>query len=80
MSDHDLIKRGDELEILNDGGPVGHMIDAIAALPADPRVEKLVEALRDIADGMGETDLNEIGRYAPVIARAAIAKAGEDRG
>ena len=34
----------------------------------------LVEALEDIAEGMGEPELVEIGRYAPHVARAALAK------
>lgn len=38
-------------------------------------VADLLEALEDIADGMGETELVEIGRYAPHVARAAIARA-----
>jgi hypothetical protein len=33
---------------------------------------RLREALEDIADGCGETDLADIGRYAPVVARAAL--------
>ncbi len=33
---------------------------------------RLWAALEDIADGCGETELVEIGRYAPVVARAAI--------
>lgn len=43
---------------------------SVAGLTADnARYQK---ALEDIANGMGETDLVEIGRYAPVVARAAL--------
>lgn len=41
------------------------------------RIEQLEAALRDIADGMGEKSLTEIGRYAPVIARKALAQIPE---
>lgn len=40
---------------------------------ADPSVVALVGAMRDIADGMGEMTHREIGRYAPAVARAALA-------
>lgn len=36
------------------------------------REAKLREALQDIADGMGETELVEVGRYAPAVARKAL--------
>ena len=42
----------------------------ITALRA--KIEKLEGALEDIADGLGETDLAEVGRYAKHIARAAL--------
>jgi chromosome segregation ATPase len=52
---------------------------------ADRRVEVVEEenawlkaVLEDIADGCGETELAEIGRYAPAIARAAINHGKED--
>lgn len=53
----------------------------LAPTPQDARVAALVEALRDIADGMGEMTHREIGRYAPAVARAALAafdKGGKD--
>ncbi len=45
---------------------------AAALLAAWDREAKLREALQDIADGMGETELVEIGRYAPAVARKAL--------
>jgi hypothetical protein len=48
--------------------------DEITRLRA--REAELVEALEDIADGMGEDDPVEIGKYAPAIARAAL---GDDK-
>ena len=42
----------------------------ITALRAEN--ERLRAALEDIADGLGETDLVEVGRYAKHIARAAL--------
>lgn len=56
--------------------------DAIAALraraeAAEADAERLAEALEDIADGMGETDQSEIGRFAPAVARAALAAHNE---
>ena len=36
------------------------------------RIDALTEALEDIAEGMGETSLEEIGRFAPAVARAAL--------
>jgi hypothetical protein len=61
----------------SDGYPGGVKIDdntldfgEITRLRA--REAELVEALEDIADGMGEDDPVEIGKYAPAIARAAL--------
>jgi len=52
MSDHDLIRRGDAMEIVGDGRLTwAGAADAITALPADDRVAKLVEALRHSAEG-----------------------------
>ena len=44
--------------------------EAVAALQADN--ERLRRALEDIADGMGEERLEDIGRYAPLVARRAL--------
>lgn len=41
-------------------------------LEAADEIERLRAALEDIADGLGETDLAEVGRYAKHIARAAL--------
>lgn len=41
-------------------------------------VERLRKALEDIADGMGETSLSKIGRFAPAIARAALKAKGTE--
>lgn len=41
-------------------------------------IERLRAALRDIADGLGETDLAEVGRYAKHIARAALKEDGDE--
>lgn len=38
----------------------------------DEEIARLRAALEDIADGLGETDLVEVGRYAKHIARAAL--------
>jgi hypothetical protein len=46
MSDNDLIRRGDALA-LQDMFYKTVAAEHIAALPADPRVEKLLEALRE---------------------------------
>ena len=48
-NDNDLIRRGDAMEAVYDQHPEWTR-DAIAALPADDRVAKLVEALREIGD------------------------------
>lgn len=46
----------------------------LAPTPQDDAcVKALVEALRDIADGMGEMTHSEIGRFAPAVARIALA-------
>ena len=44
------------------------------------RAERWQAALEDIADGMGETDLRKVGRYAKAIARAALAAGGQNEG
>jgi hypothetical protein len=50
MSDNDMIRRGDALKCVGMWESLwDRTTDAIAALPADPRVEKLVDALREIA-------------------------------
>ena len=86
MSDHDLIRRGDALYALHNGiglGTAHPAYECIAALPADDRVAKLVEALRpfaSLADEFGrfdrdeyETGLKEITVGDFRRARAAIA-------
>jgi len=50
MSDNDPIRRGDALKLIRWGGDVSSIRNAITALPADPRVEKLVEALAGATD------------------------------
>jgi hypothetical protein len=39
--------------------------------------DKYASALDDIADGLGETDVGAIGRFAPAVARAALKGEGE---
>ena len=46
------------------------MASRIAELEAENA--RLREALVDIADGMGETSVAYIGRFAPAVARAAL--------
>ncbi|WP_426032689.1 hypothetical protein [Cypionkella sp. TWP1-2-1b2] len=43
-----------------------------AEAAAQARIAALTEAMEDIAEGMGETSLEEIGRFAPAVARAAL--------
>jgi len=50
------------------------------ALEADREIARLRAALEDIADGMGETDLAQIGRFAPAVARSALGQAPHDAG
>jgi predicted RNase H-like nuclease (RuvC/YqgF family) len=45
---------------------------AVNARELVAEVEKLRAALEDIADGLGESELAEVGRYAKCIARAAL--------
>jgi len=78
VSDHDMIKRGDAakaVEALWDsrrliGGEMVRrdVIATIAALPADDRVAKLVEALRWVEENAGFAHRDNI----ICVARAAI--------
>ena len=44
------------------------------------KVDLFERALEDIADGMGETKLVEIGRFAPVVARIALSAYEGEKG
>jgi hypothetical protein len=77
MSDNDLIRRGDARKAVNAvfNGYPNKASDAIAALPADPRVEKLVEALREavyLLDPDEEDIAKETGLYRIVTTLAEI--------
>jgi hypothetical protein len=76
MSDNDMIRRGDAREIVGDERLTwAEAADAIAALPADPRVEKLVEALREavyLLDPDEEDIAKETGLYRIVTTLAEI--------
>lgn len=69
----DLVKR------LRYWAGFGYGVEASATMNAAAvRIEQLEAALRDIADGLGECDLGAIGRYAPVVARAALGENKDD--
>lgn len=41
---------------------------------AADEIDRLRGVLEDISNGMGETSLSKIGRYAPIIARKALSR------
>ena len=66
----DLVERLRSLAAVDNCQASLEAADEITRLTAEN--EKLRAALEDIADGLGETDLIEVGRYAKHIARAAL--------
>ena len=61
MSDNDLIRRGDALEILEDGGFLERSLERLSAIPAvqptvSPDVAALVEALRSTLNFIENTE------------------------
>ena len=75
--DNDLIRRGDALQwVANWGREYKEAYREIAALPADPRVAKLVEALKvygDPCDATETTPCGYKGHMCCKTARAALA-------
>jgi chromosome segregation ATPase len=81
-AERDALKQTDahRLQTLNHmGASVERMQVAEARAEAlETQLAQAVEALKDIADGMGEMSHREIGRLAPAVARATLAKIGGD--
>jgi len=75
MNDNDLIRRGDARHAVIQSTGAMDAVANINALPADPRVEKLVEALREavyLLDPDEEDIAKETGLYRIVTTLAEI--------